>query len=122
MGYLPEDYDLPRWVDNSLKEEIKPNTVFLNYLDPNHVNKSDAEVLLALSAFKKNARISINPKKIEKLPSSFKTLLTAANSCSILDNAPLVEILKNGNWKLKKEESYDKGCIRSFELGSKPTL
>ena len=116
MGYSPEDYDIPRWVDDKLKNEIKPNTIFLNYLDPTHVNKSDAEVLLSLSAYKNKARFVINPKKIEKLSPDYKTLITAANSCNILEQSPLTEVLKTKPWKLTKDESSEKACVKSYEL------
>lgn len=113
------DYKLPMWIDAEVKHLLKSNSIIINRIDPNHVNKADAELLISKAAYENRVKVFFDPKKFHKIQNDFTSCYVIGNQCSgeeafkensFFKHHP--EFEHDSELKLKS----DSGCIEIYRL------
>ncbi len=81
-GKNKDDFFTPREVERLFKN-LSENTIFFNFLNPNHVNKADTELVLTKIAFENKKKILINPKNFKSNPrdEGYNEVYLVADTC-----------------------------------------
>jgi len=117
-GKNKDDFYTPREIEKLFKN-LNQNTIFFNFLNPIHVNKADAELVLTKIAYENKVKILINPKNFKKHPkdSGFKQLYILADSC---EKEYLVETwFKNLHSSVKLTNQENSKLLFTYEVTAK---
>lgn len=81
-GKNKDDYFTPREVER-LFSEVNQDAIFFNFINPNHVNKADVELVLAKMAYTKKLKWNIDPKTFKKHPreEGYNAVYLITDSC-----------------------------------------
>jgi hypothetical protein len=118
-GTNVSDYSIPRWVAQIVDTEIRDRTVVLNYIDPSHVNKADAELFLSQIGYNKKLRLLIDPKPNAIDWKEYKNLLIIGNKgCEEIFHLVYTGYLQShfSEYKIERSEKIDNGCYMSIRL------
>ncbi|MCE9500428.1 MAG: hypothetical protein K8R21_08015 [Leptospira sp.] len=110
-------YALPLWAAPKTGENLSGNTIFINDIDPEYVNRADSELLLNIQAYNRHIKIMTNPKKFRSIE-GYSELIFLSNSCK--QNSELLKFQQIFGQQVKlnpgKEIISELGCIRFYGL------
>ena len=113
-GIDTEPYRLPRWIRQN-SGLLTENSIIYNYINPLHVNKSDAEMRLSIAAYEKNIRLLFDPRNFHSV-NGYREMIFLGNDCGIKNNLQRIhpQLLKASPQLVA--EIRGEGCILKYKL------
>ncbi|MEM7179394.1 MAG: hypothetical protein AAF518_00660 [Spirochaetota bacterium] len=112
-------YELPRLIETEAKQFLKTNTIVINAINPQHVNKADTELLLNRIAYDRKLKLITNPGR-KKIPwQDFQSVLVVGNTClpKLGDVKHFMKIdFPEKKLQLELEKRTNLGCIRNYKI------
>lgn len=106
-------YDIPIFYEKEIENKLHKNTLLINQIDPNHLNKVDTELIFMKSAYKQKIKLALNSKEYNKDPFLYDQIVIAGTDCKYslenLENHLKSKII------VKFEIRTDKACLVFME-------